>query len=127
MLKRDALKIFDTDKLDDYAHAVQFRGIKANEIPPYYRTATRMVLKYGCNWWKHIYLDSVGKCIIAEDRNKRKNIGIIKSIDLNSGTVYIYDKNNPNGYQDYKISYDDFVTWVERGLYTLRLVSNYEQ
>ena len=127
MLKRDALKIFDTDKLDEYAHGVQFRGLKASDIPPYYRTATRMVLRYGCDWWKHIHLDSVGKCIIAEDGNKRKNIGIIKSIDLDNGVVHIYDKNNPNGYQNYKINYDDFVAWDERGLYTLRLVSNYEQ
>ena len=47
MLKRDALKIFDTNILDDYALSVQGSKIRLNEIPNHYRAATHMVLKYG--------------------------------------------------------------------------------
>ena len=125
MLKKDALKVFDTNKLDEYALGLQAGRLKKGDIPPYYRNATLMVLRHGCNWWKHVYLDSVGKCIITTDRGKRINIGIIQSIDLNNGVVNIFSKNNPNDYQNYRISYDDFVKWVESGTYTLRLVPTY--
>lgn len=125
MLKRDALKIFDTNILDDYALSVQGSKIKLNEIPNHYRAATHMVLKYGCNWWKHIYLDSVGKCIMTWDNCGRVNAGKIQSIDLENDKVVVYSKNNPEGYQYYSISYYDMVKWVESGTYTLRVVPNY--
>ena len=126
MLKRDVLKLFDESKLNDYVYSVQFGRIKLDEISDYYKHAVRMVLKYGCNWWKHIHTDCLNKCIITEDDDlKRINIGIIRSIDLQSDFVYIYNKRNPVGHQNYRMSYYDFESRIANGLYPLRLVSNY--
>ena len=60
----------------------------------------------------------VGKKIMALDRDRRRNIGIIQSID--DTTVKIYNDKNPKGYKYYELSKSDFDTWVNKKLYVLR-------
>jgi len=46
--------------------------------------------------------------------------GVIKKIE--NGIVYIFDKSNPENYQNYSIKYTDFCKWVLQGLYKIRAV-----
>lgn len=68
--KRDILKMFDTDKLDEYAVEVQLGRLKIDDIPSHYREATLMVLKYGRDWWKHLSVDK--KTSDLNEENERK-------------------------------------------------------
>lgn len=54
MLKKDALEMFDTNKLDRLAYGIQSGKIKLIDIPEPYQTATHMVLTHGCDWWKYL-------------------------------------------------------------------------
>ena len=54
MLKRNISKIFDTNKLDEFALGVQDGSLKTKDIPLHYQYATRMVLRHGRDWWKYI-------------------------------------------------------------------------
>ena len=60
----------------------------------------------------------VGKKIMALDGDRRRNIGVIQSID--NTTVKVYSDKNPKGYKHYELSKSDFDTWVEKKLYVLR-------
>lgn len=60
----------------------------------------------------------VGKKIMAQDGARRRNIGVIQSLD--NERVQIFCESNPRGYQDYEISILDFVKWIDEKLYTLR-------
>lgn len=46
--------------------------------------------------------------------------GVIEKIEEEK--VYIFDKSNPVGYQNYAIKYSDFCKWVLQGLYKIRAV-----
>lgn len=60
----------------------------------------------------------VGKKIMAIDGNKRRNIGVIQSID--DTTVKVYSDKNPKGYKHYELNKSDFDKWVKEKLYILR-------
>ena len=55
---------------------------------------------------------------MAIDGNKRRNIGVIQSID--DTTVKVYSDKNPKGYKHYELNKSDFDKWVKEKLYILR-------
>ena len=60
----------------------------------------------------------VGKKIMALVVYRRRNIGVIQSLD--NTTVQVYSDKNPKGYKHYELSKSDFDTWVNKKLYVLR-------
>ena len=63
----------------------------------------------------------IGKKVYAYDpkgmRNYR-NIGVVKKITKDK--VFIFNKDNPKGYQKYSLSKKDFDKWVSEKKYKLR-------
>ena len=55
---------------------------------------------------------------MALDGDRRRNIGVIQSID--DMTVKVYSDKNPKGYKYYELSKSDFDNWVNKKLYVLR-------
>jgi hypothetical protein len=60
----------------------------------------------------------IGKKIMAMDKTRRRNIGVID--EITETEVKVFDKNNPQGYQNYTLARSDFDKWVEQKLYVLR-------
>ncbi|HDY88605.1 MAG TPA: hypothetical protein ENH82_10925 [bacterium] len=61
----------------------------------------------------------VGKTIMADTgRLRRRNCGVIEQVNETTNEVFIYAKNNPEGYKHYVISFSDCVQWFNQGLYT---------
>lgn len=60
----------------------------------------------------------IGKTIMARERGRSRNLGVIQSID--NTTVKVYSDENPEGYKHYELSKSDFDIWVKKKLYVLR-------
>lgn len=60
----------------------------------------------------------IGKTIMARERGRSRNLGVIQDID--NTIVKVHSKENPEGYKDYELNRSDFDKWVEKKLYRLR-------
>ena len=126
MKKGEAYEIFDGGKLDLYYCRVEFGKVPISEVPDYYKAAVMLVRRYQRVWWKHLHLDAVGKCIIRKEFGRTKNMGIIRKIDLDTNTVYVYNKKLPEGLQNYVMGYDVLESNLNWGPCHVRLILAYD-
>lgn len=128
MTKSGVLSIFEEWKVKSYVKAIMLGEITIDSIPytDIYRTAVGFYIKYDRDWWKHIHLDAVGKCIMRVERGRKNNIGIIREIDLDSGMIYVCNKRLPEGKQNYSMAYNAFEELLDNGSY-VRLILAYDK
>jgi len=67
---------------------------------------------------KDFYINK--KIIACEDYGMKHNIQCGRIQKIENNLVYIFADSNPEGYENYAITYNNFIKWIKEDLYRIK-------